>query len=657
MRRTERGEALLRAAASQLADLPSAVDTELRPPVVILDASRSANGVEVMAVCTASPNDPAGPINLVTVPAGNSRFRGLGVRSGDILKYYVLEDETVDEERRQAGFAPRLAMEFTVAQVLDDNTLLIEKGIPERIVKNYMAQLVDDQTLSAEGAVPRGILIPSKIEIWRNLDDRLIEIHEKLVLYADRRLPAVGWQPSPDEHAISQIVTWLNQWLRQSEPKTDWGAAATDPLLDTLDGHQSSDEALAPYISDQALSAQAFQPYDGRLLQEAVWHRDIARWAQGANFNDVDRATALFDWTVRNVQLVADEEAAAHRPWQVLLYGRGSAKQRAWVFAMLCRQQGLDVVMLATSAAESKFWLPALLVEDQLYLFDTRLGLPIPAAGGEGIATLQQIREDDSLLRQLDLEGMPYPVTADALANVVPQIVADPFDLTRRARQVESKLTGDDHLVLTSRPSELAERLKSIPQLADARLWDLPFRTLRDQLTLSPVAARRREALAFEPFAIRPVLWKARTRHFQGRRSIDEQSEEETIDDHREAAQLYTNKSVRPTDRDIAQTASVGERRVDMTAKLNAAYWIGLLSFDDERYDVAAHWLGRPELSAAESPWGAGARYNLARTLEAQEKLDEAIKLLEQDTSPQRHGNMLRVRALKKRLEESKQAE
>jgi hypothetical protein len=300
--------------------------------------------------------------------------------------------------------------------------------------------------------------------------------------------------------------------------------------------------------------------------------------------------------------------------------------------------------------------LPALLVDDQLYLFDARLGLPIPGPGGEGVATLEQVRNDESLLRQLDLPDAPYPATAAALQEVVPYVVADPFDLSRRARQVETKLTGDDRMVLTCRPSELAERLKSAPALAGARLWDVPFRTLRDQLSLGR-SARRREALAFEPFAVRPVLWKARTRHFQGRRPVGEQSEEEAIDDHREAAQLYTHKSVRPTQRHIAQTESMGERRVDAAAKLNATYWLGLMSFDDGRYDVAAHWLGRPELTATDSPWRSGARYNLARTFEAQEKLEEAIKLLEEDTSAQQHGNRIRARWLKARLEKSKQSE
>ena len=68
-------------------------------------------------------------------------------------------------------------------------------------------------------------------------------------------------------------------------------------------------------------------------IQEAIWLRDISRWAHGDGFDDVSRATALFDWTVRNIQLEADEDSMPRRPWQTLLFGRGTAEQRAWVFA------------------------------------------------------------------------------------------------------------------------------------------------------------------------------------------------------------------------------------------------------------------------------------------------------------------------------------
>ena len=420
---------------------------------------------------------------------------------------------------------------------------------------------------------------------------------------------------------------------------------------------------FAPYLTKEGMASQFFLPYDGRLLQEAVWLRDISRWAQGNNFEKLARAESLFDWTVRNIQLDADGKATPQRPWQTLMYGHGTAEQRAWVFALLCRQQGLDVVMLGlapkvegaeagATPAIPTFWLPALVDNGQLYLFDTRLGLAIPGAEKKGVATLEQVQKDDSLLRQLDLEGAPYPVTSEQLKNVVALVVADPFDLTKRVRQVEGKLAGDDRLALSVRANELADRVKSTPGVAEVRLWDVPFRTLAEQLALSPQSARHEVAMAFEPFAWRPVLWKARARHFQGRKELADESKrqdpEELTDDHRDAARLYMDKSIRPTDREIAASAEE-EKRIRTTAKLDATYWQGLLSFDDGKYDVALDWLGREELTAAKSPWAAGTRYNLARTLEAQGKLEEAAKLLEQDSSPQGQGNKLRAKWLREK--------
>jgi hypothetical protein len=601
------------------------------------------NGQDVYALAVANPNIEGNPVNIIGVPLQNGRFKGLGVRSGDIAKFYIVKDETVSEE--MAGYSRQLAKELTIAQVIDDNTLLIEGSLPQQVVE------------------------PAKLEIWRNVDDRLEEINEKLVRYAERRLPPLGWEPSPDDKVLIQIVSWLNQWMQQAAPKSDW---QRDPMLDSLDPKLLANEQLKTMLAAPALATQDFDDYDGRHLQEAVWLRDISRWTQGSDFNELARATALFDWTIRNIQLVPDEAAPPHRPWRTLADGRGTAEERAWVFALLCRQQALDVVILELPAeggvliadgpkADSgsgpsdlsyqRFWLPALVHNNELYLFDTRLGLPIPGPSGEGVATLAQIQQDDALLRQLDLEDAPYPVTADAAKNVLAGLVASPFELSRRARQLESKLTGDNHLVLTVAPSELAKQVKAIPGLAGVGLWDKPYRTLHEQLTLDQTQ-RHREAIAFEPFAKRPLLWKARMRHFQGRRDRDAKSDEDAIDDHREAADLYT--SVRPPDARLARISSADERRVDTLAKRNATYWISLLSFDEGRFAVAADWLGRSNLGDAESPWASGARYNLARALESQAKFEQAAKLLEEDTSPQGHGNRLRARTLRAIAEKAK---
>ena len=203
------------------------------------------------------------------MPDQNSRFRSLGVRSGDILKYYVIEDETVDEERRASGFSRRLAMEFNIAQVVDENTLLIEKGVPASIARDYLRQVgqqdgalpqeVKDyiaQAVADDSTVIPQIVIPAKIEIWRNLDDRLFEINQQLSLYWERRLPPLGWEPSPDQKVLAQIVVWLNQWLRQSERVADW---RIDPLLESLDTKLRNDPQLAAVHFQRRAGSRRFR--------------------------------------------------------------------------------------------------------------------------------------------------------------------------------------------------------------------------------------------------------------------------------------------------------------------------------------------------------------------------------------------------------------
>jgi hypothetical protein len=626
LQQSERGDVLFSAVVGQLRNLVGQVDTDLTPPAVILDSKSSANGKDVMAVCTTNPDYPDGPINYLSVwGEPNSRFRSLGVRPGDILKFYAV----YDAESLETGIQQTVAMDLLVAQVLNDNALLIQGGLT------------------------RPVLEPAKVEVWRYLDDRLDEIARQLGTYVRYRRPVFDWEPTPDARILKQVVERLNQWMRQSQPKVDW---SLDPLLATLDPQLANDDRLAPLIAESALAAPVFEPYEGRRIQEAIWHRDISRWAQGRSLYPVERAAALFDWTVRNVQLDADEDALPLRPWQVLMFGHGTAEQRAWVFAELCRQQGLEIVILsipdeaeleagdeaATGAA--KFWLPALLSDGQLYLFDTRLGLAIPGAKSEGVATLAAVLADENLLRQLDLDDRPYDVTAEQLQHVTASPVADRFQLTRRAQAIEGKLTGDDRLVLTARPSTVVERLKDAPGVAEVKIWDFPFEILRDQLRV-PMAQRRRLAMDFEPFAWRPTLWKARVLHFRGQRaepSADDPTAD-VADDHGEAVQIYTSRLVRPPDRVINNLGSAPKQRIYSAAKDGASYWVGLLLFEDEKFPSAESWLQDPRLSAGDNnPWYSGTRYNLARTLEAQGKLAEAIALYEADTSPQAHGNRLR---------------
>ena len=186
---------------------------------------------------------------------------------------------------------------------------------------------------------------------------------------------------------------------------------------------------LPPSLRDISPLADAdkmeFTAYDGFELQEAVWLRDLSNWARGNTLDDRQRVAKLFDWIVRNIELDRNSMGRTPQmPWETLLLGHGTALERAWAFILLARQQGIDAAVLATTiapvVAEPKHvgepkavggpkgigepeasasglkgqqaaapvpmadlrpWCAAVLIEGQLYLFDTTLGIADSGAG------------------------------------------------------------------------------------------------------------------------------------------------------------------------------------------------------------------------------------------------------------------------------------
>ena len=123
-------------------------------------------------------------------------------------------------------------------------------------------------------------------------------------------------------------------------------------------------------------------------------------------------------------------------------------------------------------------WLPALLLDGKLYLFDAWLGLPIPGPEGKGIATLAEVAANDKLLRNLDVDAdHRYPVTAEQIEKVVPWIEASPDYLDRRMKLLQSRMSGNNRVVLNVNASAWPS-LAGNSQLDACRVWPLGYETL-----------------------------------------------------------------------------------------------------------------------------------------------------------------------------------
>ncbi len=522
-----------------------------------------------------------------------------------------------------------------------------------------------------------------------------------------------------DNQAAQRTVFYLNQWV-SSDPAAqgDW---KPDRLLDALPRAFRNTPGLErlnklQFSFDDIDYLQQFQWLDDiSYLQQNLWLHDIAQrvrrdepmarlkpWLKEVEASvglpeaeQLAAAERMLDWTTRNIQLdplpslPSGPEAKAgstetvlpssrgvigpgygHLPIETLIYGRGDAHERARIFILLCRQVGIDAVMLGFREEQStsiRGWLPATLIGGKLYLFDTALGLPLPGTEGRGIATLDQVNKEPGLLRQLDIAGTTYPISdVDIKRGVLAMIDAEPAALSRRMQLLQAAMPAASKLALSTQPSEVEPKLRRA-NVSGVALWNVPFdavlyrighqqKSMSDQQMLSEL---RKQAFLFSP--MRPLV-KGRNLHLQGRYENEDQKVGARSlylmcrKSDREIDALVTNEPYRKAiglDQNLQGNAAQKEAAVKSISevareeKAYATFWLGLTYFEAGKYDAAIDWLKRTVEVSPPSPWTPGARHNLGRCYEQMGRKELARQWFQSDTeSPQRYGNLLRAKWL-----------
>src|SRR5262245_5448886 len=133
----------------------------------------------------------------------------------------------------------------------------------------------------------------------------------------------------------------------------------------------------------------------------------------------LDQATAAFDWAVREVRLQDHPRPLEPLPAPFAARcGWGSALDRALVFLALLEQVGhgssgssdllgcLVVCPDKPGNTAQLLWACGVVANGgtDVYLFDPRLGLPLPGRDGKGVATLAEVRKDPGLLAPLNAD-------------------------------------------------------------------------------------------------------------------------------------------------------------------------------------------------------------------------------------------------------------
>lgn len=504
--------------------------------------------------------------------------------------------------------------------------------------------------------------------------------------------------------AADRIVFHLQKWANAQKAATDWIA---DPLFNSLP------KRLGYSGKQNLLSRLTFDTGDVYALREAFWLRDVAKrvaqhgtldadvesWLQSSEAT-LGRETArqlrvvyrLFDWVTRNIQLEPDSlakvsesleqpfpDGAGRNSWEGMLMGRGHAWVRAQIFILLARQQHLDVVMLGfkNDATEPTPWTTAALLDGKLFLFDTRLGLPIPSSeDGAGVATLADINDTPELLRQLDVKGHKYPVSEADLDSAIALIHATPNYLSQRMKLIEPRFLGDFKTVLTTEPSRLRQSLLKLDSIERVGIWALPYDAIRyiSAIMQNPDARARlkRASRLFVLEGDRPLAM-ARRRYFQGLfldappkigaksyfldcRVSDKSMPQDAAE---RVVEFLKQNNATPDDLPKERLQAMQQEFYNrlMQSKRAATYWLALLNFEEEKYQVALDYLEKRVIPVDKGSFLQGARYNLGRTYERlaaagdESALEKAIEqYLFDKESPQYPGNKIRADRIKQRM-------
>jgi hypothetical protein len=187
------------------------------------------------------------------------------------------------------------------------------------------------------------------------------------------------------------------------------------------------------------------------LLRDAVRSLEV-RTPGGVQQTPLDLALAAFAWAMREVRL--DERAPEPLPpLYVLRRGWGSSVERAVVFLNLLSQLGAyegkptdltGCLLLVRDKpdASPRLWACGVLTDksSDLYLFDPRLGLPLPGPDGKGVATLAAVRKDPALLAQLTTGEHRYDVTAEQARAAEVKVVFPLSALSPRMHHLQDNL-------------------------------------------------------------------------------------------------------------------------------------------------------------------------------------------------------------------------
>ncbi|MBM3970501.1 MAG: hypothetical protein FJ302_11655 [Planctomycetes bacterium] len=294
-----------------------------------------------------------------------------------------------------------------------------------------------------------------------------------------------------------QAIAVLNEWAKSAKAEADKRGEGWEPhrphgLLKSL-----SKEWI------EQVSLEQFVGRDASYLRDCLWASKATRFAAGEAEKDLDVVVNLFDYVVRNIALIpARSRQVPMGPFDIMVFGRGTAADRAWAFAELLRQRNVDSVILsprrpAGEAASDDHILVGVLFEKDILLFDPTLGLPltVDTADPKSVLprlpmSLRQAQRDPKLLAAITQDsGESFTLTSAMLEAPQVELICHSEQLSIRMKRLQQELTGENSLLVSDSLEDLEDqpglwsRVAKHPAAAwsedDVAIWQYP-ETMRE---------------------------------------------------------------------------------------------------------------------------------------------------------------------------------
>lgn len=532
------------------------------------------------------------------------------------------------------------------------------------------------------------------------------------VSYSDQRLENVQWEPDKTMAPLVEEYSGLPVCQRIGQ----YDFLITDPYylqqshwISLLTKRLAQSQRVRPF-EVYRLAADNMEVGEVERPVDEIFKRLNSTIQSDSDAEKLANAVKVFDWVSRNINLESDRPLSESEieerilddtktgpeagvpglgyqrfPWQTMLYGRGDYVERAKLVMLCLRYLNIDSVLL-TAGESAEPWVVAVPVGDEYFLFDTRLGLPLPGEQVGSIATLSMVQQKPDLLEKLDLttdeslaDDTKYRVRPDDLESISGLVYASPDSTSKRMKGLQTVLVGENRMLVSYGLDPVLDRLPPMEGV-EIKPWDVSFKThqyrqaIRKALERSDSQTRSKLNWHYQTESyvdgFRPYR-TARGRFFQGKfgavieeRSLNAmQGYRFMIYDDSDIAGLGSDRDMQRrhgiTQQDSKQhdqmiSSVQGQMRL---IRVDSKLFMAQALFDNENETGVRGWLKDLKSTISSDPldefgrWSDGINYLLARSYESGREYDQAIENYAAEGLNQTHGNLLRARMLKQLIE------